>query len=223
MLFQENNTRLQKRKVMGDGDEWGGTVRYARPLSYCNRWSEVDVVYIDLCSEQPPHPPNHTHVRIYTVYIYIQTYAHTPDLLRSPGNHAASEQPSVTHSSKNKPGSCENKAWEPWNLGVVKGMGSPVVCRAKGTLTGFSWWAREHKVTRAEAKGGGSRPLSQQPVSSGAENTACLPCSAVFPINNAGELWAAAHRSDQEPGSNAYIHCDSERMPQVKILIAAYQ
>lgn len=40
------------------------------------------------------------------------TRARPRALLNSPGKVAASEQASVTHSSKNKPGSCENEAWE---------------------------------------------------------------------------------------------------------------
>lgn len=45
MLFQKNNTaslrkKKHKRKVMGEGDEWRGTVRYMRPLSSTLEWSE---------------------------------------------------------------------------------------------------------------------------------------------------------------------------------------
>lgn len=54
-------------------------------------------------------------------------------------------------------------------------MGSPVVCRAEGTLTGFYWWARAHKVTRAEGKGRGPREHS----------VPALP--AVFPITDPGQ------------------------------------
>lgn len=60
-------------------------------------------------------------------------------------------------------------------LGVVKGVGSSVVCRAEGTFTGFHWWAREYRVTSAEAKGGRPGFVSERPTNSGAENTVCRP------------------------------------------------
>lgn len=44
---------------------------------------------------------------------HTQTHKYKADLLNSPGKGAASERASVTHASKNKLGSCENKAWEP--------------------------------------------------------------------------------------------------------------
>lgn len=68
-------------------------------------------------------------------------------------------------------------------MGVDKGVGSPVECRAEGTFMGFHWWAREHRVTSAEAKGGRLSLLSEQPINSGAENTVCLP-RLLFPITN---------------------------------------
>lgn len=49
---------------------------------------------------------------------YTNTHKYKADLLNSPGKGTASERASVTHASKNKLGSCENKAWEPWNLGL---------------------------------------------------------------------------------------------------------
>lgn len=91
---------------------------------------------------------------------YTNTHKYKADLLNSPGKGTASERASVTHASKNKLGSCENKAWEPWNLGVVKGVGSAFVRRDEGMFMGFYWWARERGVTRTEAKGRRPRPLS---------------------------------------------------------------
>lgn len=45
---------------------------------------------------------------------------------------------------------------------------------------GLYWWARERGVTRTEAKGGRQRPLSQQPIHCGTENTVCLLCLLCF-------------------------------------------
>lgn len=115
------------------------------------------------------------------------TQTHT-DLLRSPGNGTASEQASVTHSSKNKPGSCENKAWEPWNLGVVKGVG-PLVCRAEGTFTGLPLLGKGTQSDKGWEDG--SRLRAAHKVRS---REHCVPASpAVFPITNPG------HRGYSQP------------------------
>lgn len=116
MLFQQNNTTLCREHMkgkVGDGDERGSGLRYTRPLIVTNvvKWTRLCYSYSVAQGKQ----------------LLPLTHKHTQTCCDSPGKCAASEQASVTHSSKNKLGSCENKAWEPWYSGVVKGVGSMVV------------------------------------------------------------------------------------------------
>lgn len=99
------------------------------------------------------------------------------------------------------------------------GVGSPVVCRAEGTFTDFQWWAREHRVTSAEAKGGRPSLLSERPINSGAENTVCLPRLLCFLLQTQARGVKASLRQII-PGDckkkkklpllflNIHIHCD---------------
>ena len=183
MLFQQSNTapcirNSLKGKVMGDGDEWGGGgVRCMRPLS-SPLFSDVKSAQLYSVAQGGTATPTQTHSLSLSLSLtHTHTHTHTLDLLNSPGKGTASEQASVTHSSKNKLGSCENKAWEPWNSGVVKGVGSPVICGAEGTITGSRWRAGGNTEWQEPRQKGGSRlhSHSSNSIKSRAGNTACLP------------------------------------------------
>lgn len=114
-------------------------------------------------------------------------------------------------------------------MGVVRGVGS-VVCRAEGTFMGFHWWAREHRVTSAEAKGGRPSLLSQQPINSGAENTVCLPRLLCFLLRTLARGVVVSLRQII-PGDckklpslclNIHIHCDLEKMLRAMKFMSAY-
>lgn len=95
-----------------------------------------------LCESDPCYPGSGETATPTRARVREHTHAEG-DLLNPPGTvAAASEQASVTHCSKNKLGSCENKAWEPW---VFRG-----VVREEGWDK--HWWASSPAVGNANAE-----------------------------------------------------------------------
>lgn len=81
-------------------------------------------------------------------------------------------------------------------------------------------------MTRAEEKGGGPSSDIQQPIKSGAENRVCLLCLLCFLLQTQARGVMVSQRKTIPADCkkkksplvclNIYIHCDLERIPQIR-------
>ena len=216
MLFQQSNsTPCIKEQLEEEGHRWWWRMRHrceeheALIVTTEVEWSRLSWSY-SVAQGKQLLPLTQTHTR---------THTRNTDLINSPGKGAASEQASVTHSSKNKLGSCENKAWEPWNLGAVEGWDLQLYAEQRGRSRTSSGGQgnTEWQVLRQRV---GGRVYSQSGPSTLEQRTqcACPACCVSYYKPRPGGLKPAWDRSYQEIVKkkkklpllflNIHIHCD---------------
>ena len=228
MLFQQSNsTPCIKEQLEEEGHRWWWRMRHrceeheALIVTTEVEWSRLSWSYSVAQGKQLlPLTQTHTH-----------THTRNTDLINSPGKGAASEQASVTHSSKNKLGSCENKAWEPWNLGAVEGWDLQLYAEQRGRSRTSSGGQgnTEWQVLRQRV---GGRVYSQSGPSTLEQRTqcACPACCVSYYKPRPGGLKPAWDRSYQEiVKKKKNCHCffsifisTVTWMPQAREFMSAY-